>query len=133
MGGDRISGGAPARDVDLSADLNPVAYNLNETLGQLKVSLKSRLADRPEVVLEIESGSSGDDGKELDFAYAGLKAEADNEITVDLSKMIAAGPADDLEANDTVALFKNKKDAAGTFSVAEKRRLRRCPLGGWEG
>ena len=53
LGGDRISGGAPKRDVDLPADENPVAYHLSETLGQLKISLKSRLADRPEVVLEI--------------------------------------------------------------------------------
>ena len=120
----------------LPADENPVAYNLNETLGQLKVSLKSRLADRPEVVLEIKSVTSDGSvptaavgatpaspggGKVLDIAYAGLKAG--NDVTVDLSKMIAAGPADDIDANDTVALYTDKKDAAGTFVVARKEGL----------
>ena len=133
LGGDTISGGAPARDVDLPADLNPVAFDLNEPLAQLKVSLKSRLADRPEVVLEVKSGTSDGSvpsmespqgtGKVLDYSFPGLTAG--NKVTVDLSKMIAAGPADDIGANDTFAIYKDRAgDAVGTFAVTRKEEYK---------
>ena len=125
LGGDRISGGEPNRDVDLPADENPPVYVPNETLGQLNLTLKSRLADRPDVVVEIKSEGSSEDAKALDFSYAGLKT--DSRIAIDLSKMIAAGPAGDIDANDIVEIWKDKGgdnagtfDAAGSFTVARK-------------
>ena len=125
LGGDRVSGGGPNRDVDLPADENPPVYVPNETLGQLKLTLKSRLADRPDVVVEIKSEGSSDDAKVLDFSYAGLKT--DSRIAIDLSKMMAAGPAGDIDANDIVDIWKDKGgdnagqfDAAGSFTVERK-------------
>ena len=84
MGGDRLSGGGPDRAVDLPADENALVYIPNETLGELKITMKSKLADRPDtVVVQIADA--------LNFSYAGLSK--DNKLSVDLSRLINAPPS----------------------------------------
>ena len=117
LGGDRISGGGPNRDVDLPADENPLVYIPKETLSQLKITMKSRLADRPDVAVEIESGSN-------DFAFPALMTG--NVLAVDLSRMIAAGAE-----NDTVEVWRDKdgRDPKREFESAGKFAARHAEAG----
>ena len=137
LGGDVISGGGPVRDVDLPADENPAVYELNETLGSLKVGMKSKLSGLPEAVLTISSvenvdqkgeatgekntnSSAGPEDWFLDFGYEALKH--DNRLSIDVSDLMNSPGAAAADSN-LVTIWKEKDgkitEFAGSFRLRQ--------------